>query len=78
MDETLSKKTQDLDILSNVKFDFDKEKEGLDMPQSLEDVIEHMNGKLEYLKDHEKNDDGIYTYSNRIREPGSGKLRIGC
>ena len=37
-----------------------------------------MNDKLKYLKNHEKNDDGMYTYSSRDREAGSGKLRIGC
>ena len=37
-----------------------------------------MKEKLKYLKDDEKADsDGKYSYSNRTREPGSGKLRIG-
>ena len=33
--------------------------------------------KLKYLKNDEKGDKGQYSYSNKEREPGSGKLRIG-
>ena len=36
-----------------------------------------MISKLEYLKNDEKNDTGQYSYLNKEREPGSGKLRIG-
>ena len=74
-DQGKTKKNQDLET-KNVKREFNND-EGHLTPQNLDNVIEHMNNKLEYLINDEIGDPGRYCYSKMSRAPGSGKLRVG-